>query len=91
MNDNRALSSQFEELAVKLASRVAEMIQESSMTLESVERKRIESMLENELPTIVFNSLMKSGSMKTQEGLKYLDDNFEKFALMYYKKILGKG
>ena len=84
------LPDQFSELCTRLAGSVAEKIQESAMELPRNERKRIEAMLENDLPTIVFNSLQKSPTMMTESGLKYLEDHFDKFVEMYVNQLQGK-
>jgi hypothetical protein len=84
------LANQFTELCAKLAGRVAEVVQESAMGLPRNERKRIERMLEDDLPNIVFNSMRKTVSLQNETGLKHLTDNFDTFVQMYVNQILGR-
>jgi hypothetical protein len=84
------LANQFTEICTRLAGSVAERVQESTMGLSRNERRRIEKMLEDDLPNIVFNSMRKTVSLQNQEGLDYVQNNFERLVEMYVRKIMGK-
>lgn len=90
MSEAAEVANQFSELCAKLAGSVSEKIQESSMNLPRNERRRIEAMLENDLPNIVFNSLRKTASLQNEAGLKYLEDHHDKFVQMFVHQLLGK-
>ena len=81
---------QLSELTSKLAGMVAERLSYWSKNLEPNERRRIIEMVENQLPTVIANSVAKSASLHSAGGVEYFEQNLENMADAYAKKFVGK-
>jgi hypothetical protein len=83
-------NAQLGELAVKLASMVAERLAWGTQDIDPNERRRILGMIEGQLPDIIANSIAKSPSLHNPEGVAYFEENLESYADAYAKKFVGK-
>lgn len=68
---------------------VAEKLSYASINLDRNERRRINDMIENDLPTVVTNSIAKSPSLNTADGVKYMETHLDEWSNDWTKKFLG--
>jgi len=83
-------NSQLSELTVTLSVMVAERIAHWSKDMNPPERLRIMNMIENDLPTVISNTIEKTASLHSASGVEYLEQNLEAFADSLAKKFIGQ-
>lgn len=82
------IGTQLEELAVGIVSRVSEMLYVASKDLEPSKREKILEMIENQLPTVVVNTLMKTTVLHTPKGIDHLRENIEEYSMQFAQSFL---
>ena len=88
--DNNSVQAQLVELTAKLCSEVAEKLAHWSRDMEPNERQRILRMIEEDLPTVVTNTVGKSAMLHSDAGIKYLSENLESWSTSFARKFIGK-
>lgn len=82
------IGTQLEELAVGIVSRVSEMLYVASKDLEPSKREKILEMIENQLPTVVVNTLMKTTVLHTPKGIDHLRENIEEYSMQFTQMFI---
>jgi len=82
------IGTQLEELAVGIVSRVSEMLYVASKDLEPSKREKIVEMIENQLPTVVVNTLMKTTVLHTPKGIDHLRENIEEYSMQFTQMFI---
>jgi hypothetical protein len=82
------IGTQLEELAVGIVTRVSEMLYVASKDLEPSKREKIVEMIENQLPTVVVNTLMRTTVLHTPKGIDHLRENIEDYAQQFAQSFL---
>jgi hypothetical protein len=82
------ISTQLEELAVGIVTRVSEMLYVASKDLEPSKREKIVEMIENQLPTVVVNTLMKTTVLHTPKGIDHLRENIEDYSMQFTQMFI---
>jgi hypothetical protein len=82
------IGTQLEELAVGIVTRVSEMLYVASKDLEPIKREKIVEMIENQLPTVVVNTLMRTTALHTPKGIDHLRENIEEYAQQFAQSFL---
>ena len=54
------------------------------------ERQKIIDMIEDKLPTVVTNSIEKTASLHSAQGVAYLEEHLEEWAESWARKFIGK-
>ena len=85
-----SINSQLADLTAKLCVEVAERLAHWSRNMETTERNRIIRMIEEDLPNIVSNTVAKSAMLHSPDGVKYLEENLDKWADSMSRKFIGK-
>lgn len=83
-------NAQLSDLATRLAGMVAERLAWWSRDMNPPERQRILNMIEGQLPDIIANTIAKSPTLHSAQGVEYFEQNLEGFADTYAKKFVGK-
>lgn len=82
------ISTQLEELAVGIVTRVSEMLYVASKDLEPSKREKIVEMIETQLPTVVVNTLMKTTVLHTPKGIDHLRENIEDYSMQFTQMFI---
>ena len=82
------IGTQLEELAVGIVTRVSEMLYVASKDLEPSKREKIMEMIENQLPTVVVNTLMKTTVLHTPKGIDHLRENIEEYSMQFTQMFI---
>jgi len=82
------IGTQLEELAVGIVTRVSEMLYVASKDLEPSKREKILEMIENQLPTVVVNTLMKTTVLHTPKGIDHLRENIEEYSMQFTQMFI---
>jgi hypothetical protein len=88
--DSAGLETQLQEMAVLLATQVAELLSIAAKSIDNgAQKEKINEMIENDLPTVICNTLMKTPALHSQGGINHLRENLgeysEKFAHMFLR------
>jgi hypothetical protein len=90
MSNPGDFNSQLSDLATRLAGMVAERLYFWSKDMDPSDRRRIIDMIEEQLPTIIANSIAKAPSLHSAAGVDYFQKNLESYADSYAKKFIGR-
>jgi hypothetical protein len=82
------IRTQLEELAVIITTRVADMLANASKDLEPSKRQQILGMLEEGLPTVVVNTLMKTTVLHSPKGIDHLRENIDDYANQFCQMLI---
>jgi hypothetical protein len=82
------ISTQLEELAVGIVTRVSEMLYVASKDLEPSKREKIVEMIENQLPTVVVNTLFRTEALHTPKGIDHLRENIEDYSMQFTQMFI---
>lgn len=82
------IRTQLEELAVVITTRVADMLANASKDLEPLKRQQILGMLEEQLPTVVVNTLMKTQILHSPKGIDHLRENIDDYSTQFAQMFL---
>lgn len=88
MTDSTDIGTQLQELAVVLATRVAELLSVASKTLEPEKRQKIEEMIEDNLPTVIANTLYKTTALHSSGGIDHLKENLDHYSEQFARMFL---
>lgn len=88
MTDSTDLVTQLSELAVELTSKVAELLAYAAKDLPPEHREKIYTMLEDDLPTVVINTLMKTDVLHTKKGIDHLKENLDTYAHQFSQRFI---
>lgn len=80
--------TQLEELAVIITTRVADMLANASKDLEPLKRQQILGMLEEQLPTVVVNTLFRTEALHTPKGIDHLRENIEDYSNQFCQMLI---
>jgi len=83
-------NTQLGELTSKLAGMVAERLAYASRSIDPNKRRQILEMIEGQLPDIIANSIAKTPSLHSSQGVDYFEKNLESMADAYTQKFVGK-
>jgi hypothetical protein len=82
------ISTQLEELAVGIVTRVSEMLYVASKDLEPSKREKIVEMIENQLSTVVVNTLFRTEALHTPKGIDHLRENIEDYSMQFTQMFI---
>lgn len=83
-------NTQLADLAAKLTGLVAERLAHWSRDMDPGERRRILEMIEGQLPDVIANTVAKSPSLHSANGVKYMEANLENWADAWAKRFIGQ-
>ncbi len=90
MNTPGDFNTQLAELTAQLSTMVAERLAHWSRDVEPRQRQQILDMVENNLPTVIANTIAKTPSLHSASGVQYLEEHLEEWADTWAKKFIGK-
>jgi len=90
MNTPGDFNKQLGDLTTRLCGMIAERIGWASKDMEPNERRRVERMIGEDLPTVVANTISKTASLHSAAGVAYMEQNLESWAEEWSKKFVGK-
>jgi hypothetical protein len=79
-NTPGSYKSQLADLTVTLCSMVAERLAHWSRNMNPRERQRVLTMIEEQLPTVISNTIAKTASLHSAQGVQYLEEHLEEYA-----------
>lgn len=88
MTDSTDLVTQLSELAVELTSKVAELLAYAAKDVPPEQRAKIYAMLEDDLPTVVINTLMKTTPLHSAKGIEHLKKNLDTYAHQFSQRFI---
>ena len=80
---------QLEDLAVILCQKVAERLEMWSKNLDIHHRQNILTMIENDLPVVVANTIAKTASLHSSSGVQYLEQHLDDWADSFAKRLVS--
>lgn len=89
MTSNTDIHTQLTELAVELTGKVAELLAYAAKDMEPLQRQKIYEMIEDNLPTVVTNTVMQTTSLHSSGGVDYLKSNLEAFAHQFTQRFIN--
>jgi len=81
---------QLAQLSAQLCAMVAERLAMWTRDMPPQERQKIIDMIEDKLPVVVTNSIEKTASLHSAQGVAYLEEHLEEWADTWAKKFIGK-
>ena len=81
---------QLAQLSAQLCAMVAERLAMWSRDMPPQDRQKIIDMIESQLPTVVINSIEKTASLHSAQGVAYLEQHLEEWAESWARKFIGK-
>jgi len=81
---------QLAQLSAQLCAMVAERLAMWSRDMNPGERQKVLDMIEGQLPTVVINSIEKTASLHSAQGVAYLEEHLEDWADTWARKFIGK-
>lgn len=88
MTDSTDLQTQLTEIAVELTGKVAEMLAYAARDMEPSKREKIYEMLEENLPTVVTNTLFSTRNLHSPKGIDHLRQNMEYYANQFAQSFI---
>lgn len=83
-------NKQLSDLTAQLCTMVAERLAYWSKDIDPSRRTQILDMIENNLPTVITNTIAKTPSLHSASGVQYLEEHLEDWADTWAKKFIGK-
>lgn len=83
-------NQQLSDLTARLCGMVAERVASATRHLDRNTRRQIDDMLENDLPTVVTNTIAKTASLHSAEGVQYMEAHLDDWADDWAKKLIGR-
>jgi hypothetical protein len=83
-------NKQLGDLTAQLCAMVAERLAMWSRDMPHNERQRVLSMIEEQLPKVIANTIAKTPSLHSASGVQYLEEHLEDWADTWAKKFIGK-
>lgn len=90
MSSPSDFNAQLGDLTAQLAGLVAERLAYWSKDIDPNKRHQIMEMIEEQLPTIIANTVSKSALLHSAKGVEYFEENLESMADAYAQKFIGK-
>ncbi len=90
MEDPTQFRTQLADLTVKLTSMVAERIAFWSKDIDPSDRNRILQMIEGNLPDVIANTIAKTPSLHSSEGVVYMEQNLNDWADSWARRFITK-
>jgi len=81
--------TQLTDLTIQLSTMVAERLAYWSKDIDPSKRKQILDMIENNLPTVIANTVAKTPSLHSPSGVQYLEEHLEEWADTWAKKFIN--
>ena len=81
--------SQLTELAARLSTAVAERLASWSKNMEARERQQVLTMIEENLPVVIANTIAKTASLHSASGVKYLEEHLDEWADQWARKFIS--
>ena len=88
-NDMNSINSQLADLSARLCGEIAERLAHWTRDADPKERQRILNMIEENLPTVVANTIAKSAMLHSASGVAYLEQNLNAWADSMAKKFIN--
>ena len=82
--------SQLTELSARLSVAVAERLAIWSKDMDPSERRRVMTMIEENLPVVISNTIAKTASLHSASGVKYLEEHLDDWADSWAKRFIGQ-
>lgn len=89
-HDINSINSQLADLTSRLCAAVAERLAQWTRDVDPQERKRIIAMIEENLPTVIANTIAKTASLHSPQGVAHLEQNLDKWADDFARKFIEK-
>jgi len=83
-------NKQLGDLTAILSVKVAERLAMWSKDMEPRQRQQIMEMVEENLPTVIANTVAKTASLHSASGVAYLESHLDDWADTWAKKFIGK-
>lgn len=80
---------QLMQLTSQLSVMVAERLAHWSKDINGSERKRIMDMIEGQLPSVIANTIAKTPSLHSAQGVQYLEEHLDEWADTWAKKFIN--
>lgn len=90
MNKPSDYQIQLADLTAKLTGMVAERLAYATRDMAPNERGKILDMIEGQLPVVISNTIAKTPSLHSENGVKYLEENLESWAETWARKFTSK-
>ena len=84
-----SFNKQLEDLTVLLCGKVAERLEMWSKDLDSQHRQNIIRMIEDDLPVVISNTIAKSASLHSSNGVQYLEQHLDDWADSFAKRLVS--
>jgi hypothetical protein len=88
MTDSTSIATQLSELAVEITGRVAEMLAYAARDMELGRKQKIYEMIEQSLPTVVLNTLLKTTALHSSGGIDHLKANVDHYAEQFAQRFI---
>lgn len=88
MTDSTNIATQLSELAVEITGRVAEMLAYAARDMETSKKQKIYQMIEESLPTVIVNTLMKTTALHSSGGIDHLKENLDLYAEQFAQRFI---
>ena len=90
MADSTDIATQLQEMAVVLATRVADLLATASKDLPPQQKQKITEMLENDIPSVIVNTLYKTPALHSPRGIDHLKENLDNYSEQFARMFLRK-
>lgn len=90
MTDSTDVATQLQEMAVILATRVADLLATASKGLPPQQKQKITEMIENDLSTVIVNTLYKTTALHSSKGIDHLKENLDTYSEQFARMFLRK-
>ena len=88
MADSTDIATKLQEMAVVISTRVAELLAVASKDLPPPQKEKITEMLENDLATVITNTLYKTTALHSPKGIDHLKENIDNYSEQFARMFL---
>jgi hypothetical protein len=88
MNTSTDLNTQLTELSAALTGRVAEILAHAARSMNSEQQQKIYEMIEVNLPTVITNTVIKTTSLHSTQGVDHLRANLDEYATQFAQRFI---
>ena len=88
MADSTDIATKLQEMAVILSTRVAELLFVASKDLPPPQKAKITEMIENDLSTVIVNTLYKTTALHSPKGIDHLKENLDNYSEQFARMFL---
>ena len=82
------LNTQLTELSSLLTGRVAEILAYAARSMASDQQQKIYQMIQENLPTVIVDTVMKTTSMHSTQGVDHLRANLDEYANQFATRFI---